>query len=242
MHDLTAAIKQGLIHKRLVLALVELALVSQQAVVDRIRERQLHLAHRRRLAAGAPQPLGEHDLAEFLEAKVSRRVHLEHLSHQRPMHRVRCDGPRDTVIDVSERRGLRPDAAHDLVSLAAGDVLAQIVHVVLRLAQHDAQHELALGRRLEAERRKPQVFEQSQVNEVNHPARIHRVASQAVWVPRDDAGGFAPLDAVHHRVEDRSAGDLGALLLREDLDDVEPLTRSQELGLRELVPDRPELP
>lgn len=64
-------------------------------------------------------------------------------------------------------------------------------------------------------------------------AAIERIASESVWVPRDDPLSFASLDSRHHVVEHRATRLLSGEPLLELAHDVEAASSSEfpELGI-----------
>ena len=47
-------------------------------------------------------------------------------------------------------------------------------------------------------------------------AAVHRVARQTIQFPAEDAPGFAPVEALHHRIEDRAARGFGGFGFGQD--------------------------
>jgi hypothetical protein len=53
---------------------------------------------------------------------------------------------------------------------------------------------------------------------VNDTATVNRIASQAIWVPGDDAVRFTARDAIKHRIEDWTARRFRAVRFLEDFE------------------------
>ncbi|MFT3787358.1 MAG: hypothetical protein QM770_14520 [Tepidisphaeraceae bacterium] len=221
------------------LAVVKLARVLEHAAVDRVPQQAVVLGTGERPAVPRGQAELGHRRDQPIEREVARGVELERLMDQGATDRVGQDRPRRGVVHVADGGELRPNAITDLLPLAAADVLREVVDVVLAHAEAEREHELAVGRRLEVERRELQVAKLPGVDEIDEPAAVEAVPRQPVRVPREDADGLARFDPVEHRVKDRTPRLLGALLLREDIDHFDLLACREFAEFRELVLDRP---
>jgi hypothetical protein len=98
---------------------------------------------------------------------------------------------------VSDRGLARKLAAPQFLPDAAPDVLAQVVHVILGLPERDIEHEFPLRRVLEPEGRELERRKLANVESINNPPAVHRVARQPVRVPCEDARRLAALDPRH---------------------------------------------
>lgn len=145
--------------------------------------------------------------------------------HKRKPVRVADDDFRAAVgsrVHVPDGRLPREPPHFALHAVASADVLAQGVHLVLRVTEDDGQHELALRAVLEDVGRELEIEETLGVQKMDDPAAIDRVPSQAVRMPGDDPAGFAIPDSRHHLIEHRSSWEAGAPALGEHLFYLEP--------------------
>ncbi|MDQ7774050.1 MAG: hypothetical protein RDU13_11085, partial [Elusimicrobiales bacterium] len=82
---------------------------------------------------------------------IAGGVEVEDLFNERRFCRVRQNGPQVLVVQVAERSPARPYAVAELLAYASLDVLREVVHIILALAEGYGQHELALWRGVEPE-------------------------------------------------------------------------------------------
>src|SRR5207245_11115485 len=75
------------------------------------------------------------------------------------------------------------------------DVFAERIDIVLGLAEHDPQHEFALGRVLEGVGRETQIKQLAGVEEVEYLAAVDGIARQPVGVPGKNTARLAARDA-----------------------------------------------
>ena len=101
------------------------------------------------------------------------------------------------VVQIARRGHARIPAIFDLGFEPALDVLAQVINVFLGHAEFDIHEDdivilagVALGRR--------HYFDAVLFDGPDDGAAVHRVAGQTVQFPADDAGGFAPVEPLHH--------------------------------------------
>ena len=80
-----------------------------------------------------------------LERHLTRRVQIEEPLTIRPTNRVELDAVRCEVVDVADRSHGWPVALLGFLAQTLLDLLAQVVHVVLRHQDLDAVHELLGG-------------------------------------------------------------------------------------------------
>ena len=133
---------------------------------------------------------------------------IPHLPDERKTLRVfdECvfTGELVCMVQVASRSDARIPAVLNLGFEAALDVFAQVIHVFLRHAKFDIHEDdvvilagIALGRGHD--------FDAVLFDGPDDGTTVHRVASQTIQFPANDAGGFAPVEALHHLVENRSA-------------------------------------
>lgn len=121
--------------------------------------------------------------------------------------------------------------------MPALDVLAQVVHVVLGLPEHDGEHELARSGRVKRECREVEIGDGPRVDEMDDAPPVKGIAGQAIRVPCENARCFALLDADKHAVKDRPPRHLGRLFLDEGVHNCKPLGAGQVAEFRDLVTD-----
>ena len=109
---------------------------------------------------------------------------------------------------------------------------AERIDHVFRLAESNVEHEAALRRVLEPERREVQGFELAGVQCVDDPSAVDTVARESVGMPCQYATHRARLDVIHHGIEDGSSWLPGRLRLDQFGDNPEALLLRElpELG------------
>lgn len=137
-------------------------------------------------------------------------------------------------IDVSDRRLPGVPAHFSLSPISAPYMLAQSIDLIFGVAKHDGEHELSLGTVLEGERGESQITEFPGVQEVNDLAAIDSISGEPVWVPGEDAVGFAAGDTFQHQSEYLPTRATGTFAFQENLDDLESVRLSESGELADL--------
>ena len=87
------------------------------------------------------------------------------------------------VVQIADGRAARILAPPQLLADAAPHIFREVFHIILRLAERDIEHELALRRVLKPESREFQRFQVARGKQVHNPPAIHRIPRQAVGMP-----------------------------------------------------------
>src|SRR3989344_8227257 len=112
------------------------------------------------------------------------------------------------IIYVSERSEAGIDSQLRFVFQSARSIGAQLADVFRRHAKLDGHHQyVVVG--VVASIMSLDMPEHALLQKPLHLSAVHRIASQAVNLPTDNALSFALLNPLQHFVEDRTAGLLG---------------------------------
>ncbi|MGB4241166.1 MAG: hypothetical protein WBK37_07720, partial [Kiritimatiellia bacterium] len=214
-------------HDGRVRAIVDFPLIFEHSYIKRIGQQRGHAVGADFFSVQAGQPPFLRQPAKVARAVAVGRVGLEQTAHQRRFRLVHNHGMRFGVVQIADGGAARILAPPQLLADAAPHIFREVFHIILRLAERDIEHELALRRVLKPESRKFQRFQVARGKQVHDSPAVHRISRQAVGMPRNDALRVAALDFLDHFIEDgptrclrghrldEFADDLNAVFLRQ---------------------------
>ncbi len=192
--------------------------VLELAVIEGPGEELVNGAHTEGFAAhfargpGAEGPLVVGDVADFGRGVETGEHQIPHTAEQWKAFRVLDQGVFAglfvRVVQISDRRDTRIPAVLNLGFEAPLHVLAQVVHVFLGHAELDV-HEDDVVILVRVTLRRRHDLDAVLFDGPDDRAAVHGVAGKTVQFPANDAGGFAPIQSLHHGIEHRTARLLG---------------------------------
>ncbi len=105
------------------------------------------------------------------------------------------------VVQIADGSAARILAPPQLLADAAPHIFREVFDIILRLAERNVEHELALRRVLKPSRGEFQGGERARVEVVDQAPAIHRIPRQAVGVPSQNRLRLAPFDRFEHFIE-----------------------------------------
>ncbi|MDD5210559.1 MAG: hypothetical protein PHV36_14310 [Elusimicrobiales bacterium] len=204
------------------LALIDLPIVTYNPVIQRILKHVVVIRYGHDLFMPAPfQASGVYKAPHLFNGVFARGVEFEGFLDKRCLGAVYDNGVGIPVVYIAHRRPGRPDAIAQLLAYAALNVLGQVVHVILGLAESDREHEFALRCGVEPKGGELERKDLAGVHQIYQAATINGVTAKPVRVPGDYALGRALLDAGDHLVEYLAARFFGRFALNELADNGE---------------------
>ncbi len=143
-------------NQRFMRPLVQFPFQPEHADIEGIGQKAAHPALPKMIVPASQQA---HPVRHVRDGPITRfaaRVGLEQLLDQRRRRLVDHDGAQARLVQIADGRAARIPPQAQFLADTAFYILAQVVHIVLALAERDGKHELPLGRVLEPERRELQ--------------------------------------------------------------------------------------
>ena len=214
--------------ERLVATLIPLAAsagILEPAEIERFGEDLVNRAVAKRLAThlpggpGAKAPFIVGDFSNFWRGVETCQHQIPHAPDQWEAFRVfdQCVFSRlfVGVVQITGWGNTRIPAVLDLCFQSPLHVFAQIIHVFLGHAEFDIHEDdvvilvrVALGRCHD--------FDAVLFDGPDDRAAVNGVAGKAVQFPANDAGGLAPVEALHHGIEHRAPWLFGGFRFDQD--------------------------
>ncbi|OHA19828.1 MAG: hypothetical protein A2W52_00745 [Candidatus Taylorbacteria bacterium RIFCSPHIGHO2_02_49_25] len=122
--------------------------------------------------------------ADSIKRLITLCIHLKRLTNYRRGFFVYDNRFCSRVVDVTYWRKSRIFAAPDFLAQTSFGIFGKRIHIILALSERHVKHKLSLRSGVAPKSRKFQARKFSCVEEINHFTSIHRIAGEAIGVPR----------------------------------------------------------